>query len=212
VSIGGGWPDPSSRARHLPSGGVLDPQRRAAVGLSGGLGSMAGSARSYPWPGYPAPLQRLPRPTANRGENPHQDPCLGPTMVERQRHHLLGGIVILLCSLLEVTGASLGRKFLLGDPRSEVGVRGCHHLLEGFIDAPACSHHAVRRSWPSPFYVSVCFSCDSSLWFVQLVVGVPAVVCLFGCRLWRMLCRHVAAWVDAWPPRRFGLHTQLRSV
>jgi hypothetical protein len=49
--------------------------------------------------------------------------------------------------------------------------------------------------------------------FVSVMAPHPRMLChIDGCRLWRMLCRHVAAWVVAWLPRRFGLHAQLLSV
>lgn len=47
------------------------------------------------------------------------------------------------CSPLGLSGQVWGRKFLLGASPNEVGVRGCHSLLEGYVDAlrliPRCS-------------------------------------------------------------------------
>ena len=54
----------------------------------------------------------------------------------RQRHHLLGGII--KCSVRHwgLLGQVWGRKSLFGASTNEVGIRGCHPLLEGFINAP----------------------------------------------------------------------------
>jgi hypothetical protein len=56
-------------------------------------------------------------------------------MVAHQRHHLLGGVV--KCSVCRwgLMGQVWRRKSLVGAPPIEVGVLGCHHLLEGFVEA-----------------------------------------------------------------------------
>ena len=53
----------------------------------------------------------------------------------RQRHHLLGGII--KCSVRHwgLLGQVWGRKSLLVASPNEVGIHGCHPLLEGFVDA-----------------------------------------------------------------------------
>ena len=92
-----------------------------------------------------------------------------------------------------------------------VGIRGCHPLLEGFVwgTLAATTLLTARRSsvlLPAPR--CCCLLCCAYQCFVSFfalvcpsVFVVAAVVRFFG-----GCFAVVAAWVDAWPPRRFGLH------
>ena len=85
-----------------------------------------------------------------------------------------------------------------------VGIRGCHPLLEGFVWGTL----AATTLLPRVDRRCCCLLCCAYLCFVSFfALGCPSVYVVAAVVRFVGGCfAAVAAWVDAWPPRRFGLH------